>query len=425
MQQHRPNNDVRYFLHIKSSDFSSLVNDRTYDLSTFDQSGEFSSELHEIQREIDASSSLSLSTIADLLETKRRLIIFQIYYSLSYPIPQGFLLGKNQAAFDLVRFRSAPILPQFIGDHDRHKPIHAILPNPLLPVQLLARQLYPWTIHQSEFNINAQRLWWPKYHLIDPIHLSLIGLKPHELAQANADLLSIQTMLQNVDEIIRPKIATSNLHTVLHRTAVATGDHLFKYLRLELYLTECIRMEIVREAWSTTKLNVLAIDTLKKFDDSFASFRDEIRSPVLRQLSTAVGYSTYYNDFPLALLNGQLAPSVTDYQCKLALTVRTLVELEGKYMMNDTLKRLKRERTLVLSERLREENSLPTDLWKKQQFTENFSVLRPHILDDLAALLTQYEYKDEQSTFLNSTNHLEDPGKTTLLFSFATFVYFQ
>lgn len=166
---------------------------------------------------------------------------------------------------------------------------------------------------------------------------------------------------------------------------------------MELYIVECIRLEIVRYAWSTAKLNVQSIDTLKTFDDALAGFRDEIRSPVLRQLSTAVGYSSFYNDFPMALSNGQLAPSVTEYECKRALVMRILVELEGKFMMNDTLKRLKRERTLVLSERSREENSIPTDLWKKQMFTENFSVLRPHILDEFAMLLSEHELKDEQS----------------------------
>lgn len=378
--------------------------------------------MHEIQREIDTSSSMSLSTIADLLETKRRLVIFQIYYCLSYPIPQCFLVGKNQTAFDLVRSRSSRVLPRLVGDYERYKPLYSILPQPLLPVQNLAKHLYPWTVHQSEYNITAQRLWWPKYHLIDPIHISLIGLKPQELALANTELVSVQVMLQNIDEIIRPKVAANNMHTIVHRKDVPTGDHLFKYLRLELHIAECIRMEIVREAWSRTKLNVHGIDAVKKFDDAFASFRDEIRSPVLRQLSTAVGYSTYYNDFPLALLNGELAPSVSEYQCKHALTMRILIELEGKYMMNDTLKRLKRERTLVVSERLREENSLPTDLWKEPQFTENFSVVRPHIIDDLGALLTQYEYKDEQSVFLTSSNHREEPCKT---FPFLIHLFFE
>ncbi|CAF4367741.1 unnamed protein product, partial [Adineta steineri] len=30
-------------------------------------------------------------------------------------------------------------------------------------------------------------------------------------------------------------------------------------------------------------------------------------------------------------------------------------------------------------------------------FTENFSVLRPHILDEFVKLLSDYEYKDDQS----------------------------
>lgn len=368
---------------------------------------------------------MSLSTIADLLETKRRLVIFQIYYCLSYPIPQCFLIGKNPIAFDLIRSRSSRVLPRLVSDYERYKPLYSILPQPLLPVQDLSKRLYPWTVHQSEHNITAQRLWWPKYHLIDPIHISLIGLKPQELALANAELVSVGVMLQNIDEIIRAKDATNNMQTIIHRKDIPTGDHLFKYFRLELHIAECIRMEIVREAWNRTKLNAHAIDSVKKFDDAFASFRDEIRSPVLRQLSTAVGYSTFYNDFPMALHNGQLAPNVSEYQLKQALTIRMLVELEGKYMMNDTLKRLKRERTLVVSERLREESGLPTDLWKKQQFTENFSVTRPHIVDDLGVLLTQYEYKDEQSTFITApTGHLEEPCKKSFHFSLKIFSAF-
>ena len=170
-----------------------------------------------------------------------------------------------------------------------------------------------------------------------------------------------------------------------------TGDHLTHYRRLELYLTECIRLELVQHAWSAAKFSVHTIGTLKTFDDASARFRDEIRAPVLRQLSAAIGYSSFYNDFPSALAKGQLAPKVTEYECKRALVTRILLELEGKFMMNDTLKRLKKERNWILSERLREENSLPTDLWKKQDFAENFSVARPHVLDEFARLLAEHE----------------------------------
>ncbi|CAF2851426.1 unnamed protein product [Rotaria sp. Silwood2] len=192
-------------------------NDRANDLSTFDQSGELASELHEIQREIDLSSSLSLSTIADLLETKRRLSIFQIYYSISCLIPNCFLIGKNQLAFNLIYSRSKPILKQFLNDYDHLRPIYSFLPNPLLNVQTSAKHFYPWTIHEYQYNINTKRLWWPKYTLMDLIHLCLIGLKSSELTMANAELISTHVMLQNIDEIIKQKTAMNNIGTVLRQ----------------------------------------------------------------------------------------------------------------------------------------------------------------------------------------------------------------
>ncbi|CAF1098411.1 unnamed protein product [Rotaria magnacalcarata] len=399
-----------------TSNSEQRFNDRAGDLTAFDQSGELASELHEIQREIDSSPSVELSKIADLLEAKRRLTIFQIYYAISCLIPRCFLVGKQQAAFYLVHSRSKAILKQFTSDYHKLRPIYTILPNPLLPSQALTKRLYPWTVHEYEYNVNSKRLWWPKYDLIDLIHVSLIGLKSPELTLANSELVSMNVMLQNIDEVISRRTAMNQMGTILRRKEVAMGDHLAKYLYLELYIIECIRLEMVRNAWSTVKLNVMEIDTLKTFEDAFASFRDEIRSPVLRQLATAVGYSSFYNDFPAALVTGKLAPDVTEYECNHGLIMRILVELEGKFMMNDTLKRFKRERTLVISERLREENSLPTDLWKKQLFTENFSVLRPHILDDFAKLLANYEYKDEQAT-LNSTVTSEEPDHDTTIHS--------
>ncbi|UJR22296.1 hypothetical protein I4U23_025354 [Adineta vaga] len=372
--------------------------ERTNELSTFDQSGEFASELHEIQQEIHSLSSTSLSNVANLLETKRRLTIFQIYFSIGYLIPDCFLKGKNQMAFNNLRSHSLPVLQNFVSDFNRYRPIYSILPEPLLPVQASAKQFYPWTVHEYQYNINAKRLSWPTYALIDLIHLCLIGLKPQELALANTEFISTQVMLKNIEDIVKPKKTNDLATTILRRKEASTDEYLTNYLHLELYIIECIRFELIRYAWCTAKLNVAAINTLKIFDDGFISYRDEVRSPILRQLSITTGHSNFYNDFPVALVNGQLPPHVTEYEYKHALVIRLLIELEGKFMMTDTLKVLKKERTIVLSERLREESSIPTDIWKKQQFTETFSVLRSNILDEFSQMLSEYEYKDEQST---------------------------
>ncbi len=56
--------------------------------------------------------------------------------------------------------------------------------------------------------------------MIDLIHLCLIGLKPNELALANAEFVSTQIMLQDIDDIVTPTIAANNTKTILRRKEV-------------------------------------------------------------------------------------------------------------------------------------------------------------------------------------------------------------
>ena len=188
--------------------------ERGRDLLSFDQSGEFASELHEIQREIDELPTVSLSAVADLLETKRRLTIFQIYYAIGYLIPNSFLSAKNATAFDHVRSRSIPLLYRLVNSYDALHPVHAILPQSFLSVQFYTKQLYPWTVHQYRYNINAKSLWFPQHQLNDLIQIPLIGLKGLEVATANAELIRTQVMLQNIDEIIKSKQASAHMSRI-------------------------------------------------------------------------------------------------------------------------------------------------------------------------------------------------------------------
>lgn len=140
--------------------------------------------------------------------------IFQIYYAIGYLIPNSFLAGKNSIAFDLVRSRAMPLLYRFVNNYDVFHPIHAILPQSLLSIQFYAKQLYPWTVHQYRYNVNAKSLWFPQYQLNDLIQIPLMCLKGSELATANADLVSTQVMFQNIDEIVKTKQATTHLNRI-------------------------------------------------------------------------------------------------------------------------------------------------------------------------------------------------------------------
>jgi hypothetical protein len=176
--------------------------------------------LHDIQREIDDLSSLTLSNVADLLETKRRLTILQSYYSITYLIPNEFLSMKNLPAFEHVHLRSKTIKRYFLVDNEQYRPIYSILPQPLLVNQSLAKHLYPWTVYEHHYNINSKTFWWPQCNLIDPIHVSLTGLKASELIVANTELISTYVMLQNIDDIIRLKLDDNNINELVRRKKV-------------------------------------------------------------------------------------------------------------------------------------------------------------------------------------------------------------
>ena len=146
--------------------------------------------------------------------------IFQIYYSIAHLIPNCFLQARNQSAFDHVRSRSIPILRRFLGDDDRFHSIYSILPTPFFSNQSFAKHLYPWTVHDYQYNIRRKSLWWPQYSLVDLIHLSLTGLKASELTLVNAEYMGTQVMLQNIDEIIKSKVALAQVGKILRRKEV-------------------------------------------------------------------------------------------------------------------------------------------------------------------------------------------------------------
>lgn len=150
-----------------------------------------------------------MSKVADFIETKRRLTIFQIFYAIIHLIPNRFLDSQNDVAFDYVRSRILPITQQFLNNYYNYHPNYSILPQPILPLQPIAKQLYPWTLFEYVHNIKSKSLWLPQHTLIDLIHLPLFGLKQIELTSATSEYINTQVMLQNIDDIINERAASN------------------------------------------------------------------------------------------------------------------------------------------------------------------------------------------------------------------------
>ncbi|XP_042659263.1 coiled-coil domain-containing protein 162-like [Tyto alba] len=76
------------------------------------------------------------------------------------------------------------------------------------------------------------------------------------------------------------------------------------------------------------------------------------------------------------------------------------------HMIHIVQKKINQEMTLVTPERARQESSLPTELWKHRVMQENFSVVRPQIVETFVQrLMENYQESDTEVTFKKS--HLQ------------------
>ncbi|KAM6272111.1 LOW QUALITY PROTEIN: coiled-coil domain-containing protein 162-like [Spheniscus humboldti] len=86
--------------------------------------------------------------------------------------------------------------------------------------------------------------------------------------------------------------------------------------------------------------------------------------------------------------------------------LQKLLESLEIHMIHDVQKKINQEMTLVTSERARQDSSLPTELWKHRVMQENFSVVRPQIVETFVPrLMENYQESDREVTFTKS--HLQ------------------
>ncbi|XP_065767757.1 coiled-coil domain-containing protein 162-like [Muntiacus reevesi] len=86
--------------------------------------------------------------------------------------------------------------------------------------------------------------------------------------------------------------------------------------------------------------------------------------------------------------------------------LQKLLENLEIHMIQEVLRKVNKEITLVVSEKSKEQHTLPTDLWKHQVMEENFSIIRPQIVENFVQrLLENYQDGGLEVTFRK--DHLE------------------
>lgn len=153
---------------------------------------------------------------------------------------------------------------------------------------------------------------------------------------------------------------------------------------LHTFLMIWARLEVVKYEWACRRLKVFAIDSVRCYKQFCHIYNLEVLHLVYKRFLSAEGCTDRnasggsVGEKEMIL---EVPDSVTEYELKVWQLIWLLENLEC-LMIDDCLRRLSREHTLIIAEKAREDSTLPTDIWKKSSTKGNVTVKRPHIVED-------------------------------------------
>nr|CAB3228230.1 coiled-coil domain-containing protein 162 [Phallusia mammillata] len=416
------------------------------------------SEFREIQEQIDLlPSGPHVHTkdplkVAEFLTLRKEAMYMQFEAAVRHMVRETFLAMENVEAFS-----SVTINMQHAFSNMNYKSqgsvsfMHFNLPQPLRADRQDSAKLFPWISFNSSngpYPTSYPFCW----RSIEPLlQLCLAGLSYTDRKIANGDILGVNLLLQEIlksgiaplqclhgtaDEM--PKGYLMLVHVGKEKPQSSTGkkkdasDDTTKeqknfnvlediqplcklqqpieaYRLSNTFLKLWGQLEILKDDWGKNKLQVQSIETAFLFRELQHIFRAEIVLPVFTSMARQMGYLDEYDDISKDEEPVKLPPHATELAVKARLLIKLLEILECK-MITEVRQRVSREYTLVLAERSREENALPTDIWRHSMgengVKENFTVSRPSIVEDfLQKLLSECQTQNGSVTF--DKKHLE------------------
>lgn len=182
-------------------------------------------------------------------------------------------------------------------------------------------------------------------------------------------------------------------------------DPVTSYNLLKSFLVLWKQLEILKAEWGRLKLGTEDINTVPLYKEFCEQYGMEILRPAMKAMARQMGIEEDFRE-PVTSTQHVLPPrGVSEIEMKVYQLQKLLESLEI-HMIHDVQKKVKQEMTLVISERARQESSLPTELWKHKVMQENFSVVRPQIVETFVQrLMENYEGSDTEVTFKKS--HLQ------------------
>ncbi|XP_074043407.1 uncharacterized protein LOC141487779 isoform X2 [Macrotis lagotis] len=393
-------------------------------------------ELRDVQRMIDSlQNPQDPNQVAQSLMIRREVMFLQFDVAVRHLIRGTFLLAGNISAYQTVTDSMFHGLQPM--SNNLVKSVFAsqlCLPQPLDPQSHQAFVLFPWRAFLADGGPFPVIL-----HTPDPLEynmqLCLCGLNDQDQKVAHGELASIQLLMEDVllssydrmmedlkgqhtspqknKQILLSKVVKmaelngsqswGNPRT--SRTLEKQRDPLTSYAFLRSFLIIWKQLEVLKEGWGQLKLKVEDINTVALYQQFLELYGANILYPTMKTIARQMGKEDEFEGLVIncrSILPPKGTSEVEIKTCQL----QKLLENFESHMIHEVLRKVKKEIALVMSEKAREDDVLPTDLWKQPVIKENMSIIRPQIVEIFIQRLME-SYQDGELEITFKKDHLE------------------
>ncbi|XP_059153793.1 uncharacterized protein LOC131939486 [Physella acuta] len=397
-------------------------------------------ELRDIQKQIqNLPEPTHPEDVLELLNLRRNVMFLELDMAIRTCMADTFLSTGNTQAYKII-LNSRQYLT-WISNAEKPglSSMYLSIPEPLEARDFVARQLFPWRSFHNRFGPFPVGFWqW--FRIENFIIQCLAGLKDVDRQVANGEILGVTLLMEDVlqtgnsgvslldndskshsqvesrnesvESTIRRESVLSDLRDA-SKVLVAAQQHqslsrvtqpLESYRLLHFFLRLWKCLEMLKLDWGRRKLMVERIDTSQLHKEFCKAYRTEVLLPVLQSVARRLGQGDLYDSLILDTDIYVMPKGASEIEVRLKQLLRLLESCEC-HMISEVRKRVFKELTLAVSERARDEEVLPTDLWKRSVMSESFTMNRPHVAEKFVhTLMSQGQETETKVTF--DTKHL-------------------
>ncbi|XP_035294296.1 uncharacterized protein Ccdc162p [Cricetulus griseus] len=389
------------------------------------------SELQELQKMIDSLlSPQDPSQVAQALLLRREVTWLQFDAAMRHLL-RTFLAAGNAPAHQSVADGVCHGLPPLSNCLRRSIFSSQLsLPQPLDPRSPRAFSMFPWRAFLEDGGPFPVMSSIPNTLEYD-MQMCLCGLSDRDRKVAHVELVGVQALMEDVllsgshvitdhsperqatqyntqlDWSKRLGLCPSQLESHAKASALLEGpcEAVMPFALLKCFLVLWKQLEVLKEHWGRLKLQGQEINSAPLHKQFSELYEADIFYPSMKALARRVGKEDEFEE--LIIRSQSILPPMGASEIEIkAQQLQKLLESLEIHMIQEVMRKVSREMTLLLSEKSNKEPTLPTDLWKHQVMKENFSVVRPQIVERFVQRLMESSQEDgPEITFRR--DHLE------------------